>query len=102
MLFQANPFPDIICECEAILIVANSALTVFMMVFLMVLMLYFYMKINKFLPILVIFLFSIVFGMTSFVVAYIPFTPYIQIFFMLFHTIFFYLKIDEKGFKNLW
>jgi len=73
-----------------------------MLVFLMILMMYFYTKIDKFLPVLITFLFSIIFGMTSFEAAYIPFTPWAEIFFMLFQTVFFYLKIDEKGFKKLW
>jgi len=97
-----NPFPDCESEAEAILIIGNMFGTIFMVVFLMVLMLYFYTKIANLLPTLMLFLFSIVFGMTSFGVAYIPFTPYIQIFFMLFQTILFYLKIDEKGLKKLW
>ena len=102
MLLQANPFPECVCEAEAILIIGNSVLSIFMLIFLMILMLYFYMKVKRFLPTLILFLFSIIFGMTSFNVAYIPFTPWAQIFFMLYQTIFFYLKIDEKGFKNLW
>ena len=97
-----SPFEECVVEAQAILIMANSALSIFMLVFLMILMLYFYKKIESFLPTLILFLFSIIFGMTAFSVAYIPFTPWIQIFFMLYQTIFFYLKIEGKKFKNLW
>lgn len=102
MLFQANPFPDCICEAEAIIIIGYLIASIILMVLLMILMIYFYVKIRRFLPVLIIFLFSIVIGMVSFSCSYLPFTPYFQIFFMLFQTILFYLKIEENGIKNLW
>ena len=102
MMFQgANPFPDCVCEAEAIIIIGYLFGTIIFMLFFMGLMLYFYKNIEKFLPTLLLFLFSIIFGMVSFGGSYLPFTPFIQIFFMLFQTVFFYLKIDEKEFK-LW
>ena len=103
MLFQgANPFPDCVCEAEAILIIGYMVISIAFLLFLMILMIYFYVKIEKFLPVLLIFLFSIVIGMVSFNGSYLPFTPFIQLFFMLFQTIIFYLKIDENDFKNIW
>jgi hypothetical protein len=103
MIFQgSNPFPDCVCEAEAMLIIGYLVMSIVFMLFLMILMIYFYVKIERFLPVLLIFLFSIVIGMVSFSGSYLPFTPFIQIFFMLFQTIIFYLKIDENDFKNIW
>ena len=98
----ANPFPDCVCEAEAMLIIGYMIGTIILMLFLIVLMLYFYKSISNLLPTLVLFLFSIVFGMLSFSGSFLPFTPYIQLLFILIQTVFFYMKIDEKGWKNLW
>jgi hypothetical protein len=103
MLFQgANPFPDCVCEAEALLIIGYLFASIVFMVFLMVLMIYLYVKIDRFLPLLVIFLFSIIIGMVSFSGSYLPFTPFIQLFFILFQTIIFYLFIEKKDFKRIW
>jgi len=77
--------------------------TIGFMFVLMVLTLYFYLKIKSFLPILIVFLFSIVIGTSSLGGAFIPFTPWFQIFFVLFQTIFFALKAlsyynDKRGY----
>ena len=95
----ANPFPDCECEAEAIIIIGYLLASIIFIILLMVLMIYCYVKIKKFLPILVVFLFSIVIGMLSFSGSYLPFTPWFQLFFMLFQTIFFYLHVDEKNLK---
>jgi hypothetical protein len=103
MLFQgANPFPDCVCEAEALLIIGYLFASIVFMVFLMVLMIYLYVKIDRFLPLLVVFLFSIIIGMVSFSGSYLPFTPFIQLFFILFQTIIFYLFIEKKDFKRIW
>ena len=99
-LFQgANPFPDCVCEAEAIIIIGYLLTSIILIILLMVLMIYCYAKINPFLPVLVVFLFSIVIGMVSFTGSYLPFTPWFQLFFMLFQTILFYLKLEKKNFK---
>jgi len=100
MLFQgANPFPDCVCEAEAIIIIGYLLASIIFIIMLMVLMIYCYVKIDSFLPVLVVFLFSIVIGMISFSGSYLPFTPWFQLFFMLFQTIFFYLKVEKINFK---
>ena len=95
----ANPFPDCECEAEAIIIIGYLLASIIFIILLMVLMIYCYVKIKRFLPILVVFLFSIIIGMLSFSGSYLPFTPWFQLFFMLFQTIFFYLYVDEKNLK---
>jgi len=88
----ANPFPDCASEAEAIIIVGYMFASMIIMIILIVFTLYLYFNTKEFLPILFVFLFSIVIGMTSFEGAFIPFTPWFQIFFVLFQTIFFVLK----------
>jgi hypothetical protein len=90
--------PDCECEADAIVIIGNMFGVIIIMIFLMVLSIYFYKSIDKFLPNLVLFLFSIVIGMTSFG-SYIPCMPFTQIGFMMNQTIFFYLKLEEGEFK---
>lgn len=94
-----NPFNDCECEAEAILIVGYLFGSIILLVLLMVLMIYFYVKIVKILPMLIIFLFSIVIGMISFTGSIFPFSPWFQLFFILFQTILFYLKLEKINFK---
>ena len=77
-------------------------LSVFILIALMLFMLYLYSKVKKTLPVLVVFLFSLVIGMLSISSRGIPYTPYVQLFFILFQTIFFYLHIDESQFRGYW
>lgn len=94
----ANPFPsDPLCECEAqaILLVGWMFGICLILILLILLMLYLYTKIKEFEPILIVFLFSLVIGVMSLSVIDIPFTPWFQIFFMLFQTIMFLLKAFE-------
>ena len=95
----ANPFPDCECEAEAIVIIGYLLASIIFIILLIVLMIYCYVKIKRFLPILLVFLFSIIIGILSFSGSYLPFTPWFQLFFMLFQTIFFYLHVDEKNLK---
>lgn len=104
MLFQANPFPTCDCEAQAIILMSVMFASIFVLVFLIVLMWYFHTKYKanqmKFLIVLVIFLFSIVIGVSSLTYFSIPFSPYFQLFFMLIQTIFFILtaiEVFERG-----
>lgn len=64
-------------------------LVIIFLIFLMGLMIFLYMKLRVFTVILTVFLFSLIFGMLSMSFEFLPFTPFISIFFMLFQTIFF-------------
>lgn len=55
----------------------------------MILMLFLFLKIGRFELILIVFLFSLVIGMTSIIDNNLPFSPYFQLFFLLFQTIVF-------------
>lgn len=77
-------------------------LGVVILLVLMVVMFQLYVKARRFLPILVVFLFSIIIGMDSLAEGNIPFTPYFQIFFIMFQSVFFLMtSIDlYKDFKK--
>lgn len=61
----------------------------------MIIMVVLYTKVRIFLVILTVFLFSLVIGMSSLEQFDIPFSPYIQIFFLVFQSIFFLMTSIE-------
>ena len=68
-----------------------------------ILMMYVYAKFRIFPLILLIMLISLIIGVSSIQLAYNPFTPYFQVFFILFQTVFF-LKTSieyQKEYKRL-
>ena len=91
MLFQT--------EGEAITEIGLMFGSIFILVFLTVLMWYFFTtyKSNqtKFVVIVVIFLFSIIIGVSSIASVSIPFSPWFQLFFLLIQTIFFILSVID-------
>lgn len=74
-------------------------MSLFAIIFLFMLMIYCYMKIRVFLVILVVYIFSLVIGVVSFNESVIPFTPFLQIFFLVFQTIIFIIVCLEV-FRN--
>lgn len=87
----ADPFPECECEAEAIRIIGFMFGTIIIMVLLLILMIYFYLKVRKFLPILVIFLFSLIIGMATLSSFVVPFYPWFNVFFILFQSVIFML-----------
>ncbi|MBA7496344.1 hypothetical protein ES702_06944 [subsurface metagenome] len=73
------------------LYILEPILAIFTLVILMVLMIFFYNKKRLYPVILVIYLFSLVIGMAAMEVGYMPFSPYLQIFFLLIQTVIFVL-----------
>ena len=71
--------------------ILTPVLTIFMLIILMVVMIYFYMKMRIFPVILIVYLFSIIIGINSMTTGDIPFTPYFQTFFLLLQSVFFLL-----------
>ena len=59
----------------------------FMLIFLIILSLYCYTKVRRYLISLVVFLFSLIIGIRSMSETEMPFTPYIQVFFIVFQVI---------------
>lgn len=64
-------------------------ISVFILIFLMMLMVYCYRNQRYFLVILTIWSFSLIFGMISIQNWSLPFTPYFQIFFMVIQSVYF-------------
>ena len=96
MLFQPiDPFPDPTHAGQEIEFIGVMFASILGLVIMMILMIYAYKKIRRFLPVLIIFLFSIVLGMMAMSVLGIPFTPWFQLFFILFQTIIFYYSVIE-------
>ena len=79
----------------------TPVLSILILFVLMGLMVFFYTRhaYMFFLPILSVFLFSLVIGVSSIAESNIPFTPYFQMFFLLIQTVFFMLHTFEF-FKN--
>jgi hypothetical protein len=63
-------------------------LSLFILLIMMLLMLYFYYKVRKFLPIVWTYSFSLIFGIMSLGEYNIPFSPYFQLAFLTFQTLF--------------
>ena len=80
-------------------VVLEPFLSILILIILMVIMIIIYKYIRIWLAILVLFLFSLIIGINSIAIEYIPFNPYISIFFILFQSIFFTL-ISLKVYKR--
>ena len=72
-------------------------LSIIILFLLMVIMIVLYCKIRRFIVILMLFLFSLIIGIDSLKQGIIPFSPYIQIFFLLFQTIIFLIVAIETN-----
>ncbi len=85
------PFPPTEIEAEAITNIGFMFGHLFVLVFFMLLMLYLFMKIVNFLPILVVYTFSLLIGMESFTHLHTTFSPLLELFFLMFQTTLFLL-----------
>lgn len=74
---------------EEIVLTLIPMLSIIILFILMVFMVILYVKLRIFLVILVLFLFSLIMGVSALMNQEILFTPYLQIFFLLFQTSFF-------------
>ena len=86
-----NPFPPTIIEAEAITNIGYMFAHLFVLVFFMLLMLYLFMKIVNFLPIIVVYAFSLLIGLHSFEHLHTTFSPLLELFFFMFQTTLFLL-----------
>jgi len=92
-----------VCECEAEAIILSMWIIISLSILIFLMSLMFFMYYSKrrieFVPILLIFLFSIILGIGSISIQ-LPLTPYFQIFFILFQTIFFVLAALDYYYKK--
>ena len=79
--------------------VLQPFISLFILIILMIIMIILYMKVRIWLAILIVFLFSIILGITSISVENIPLNPYFSIFFILFQSVFF-LMFSLEVFKR--
>ena len=82
--------------------VLEPFIALFILIILMILMIIMtilYYRIKIYLPILVLFLFSLIIGFNSIIYEYIPFNPYFSIFFILFQSTFF-IEISLQEYNN--
>ena len=94
-LFQgSDPFPDPTHAGQEIELVGFMFASILLLVLMMGLMFYLYRNVKRFLPALVVFLFSLVIGFYS-LSSIIPFTPWFQIFFILIQSVLFYLTVER-------
>ena len=93
-----DPFPDPVHAGQEIENIGLMFGAIAILIILVILMIYLYSKRME-LPIVVVFGFSIIFGIASFPFG-IPFTPYFQIFFMLFQGSFFIMKAMQFNKKR--
>jgi len=80
--------------------ILTPLISFFIFVFLIALMIYSYKKTNIYELILLIFLTSIIIGVISITMNILPFSPYIQAFFMLFQAIIFLRASIHTNFKK--
>lgn len=88
------PFPPTELEAEAITNIGFMFADVLIFIFLIVLMLYLFNKIGSYkdsLPILIVYLFSLVIGMEGLTHIHTHFSPMLEIFFLMFQTSLFLL-----------
>ncbi len=88
------PFPPTESEAQAITNIGFMFADIFIFVFLIVLMLYLFNKISSYrdsLPILIVYLFSLVIGIEGFTHIHTHFSPMLEIFFLMFQTSLFLL-----------
>jgi len=81
-----------IYKAENIILMSFMFAVISILLFLIVLMLFLYKKINKFLPTLILFLFSLIIGVSSIAIISLPFIPYFSLFFILFQLSIFIMK----------
>ena len=74
-------------------------LALFILVILLIIMITLYLKMRVFLPILVVFLFSLIIGFNSIAIENIPLNPYLSIFFILFQSVVF-LETSLQQYKR--
>jgi len=95
-LLQADPFPPTDIEAIAITNIGLMFAHIFVLLFLLLLMLYLFFKMPKdlkeCLPILVVYMFSLLIGMESFGHLHTPFSPNFEFFFLVFQTSLFLLS----------
>lgn len=94
-----DPFPDPIHAGQEIENIGLMFGSILLILVLIVLMIYLYKNFKSELPLIVVYLFSLIIGLNSFIYN-IPFTPFIQLFFIFFQSSIFLMKGLDEFNKN--
>lgn len=94
MIFQP-PFPEP-AEVESVAVFVHVAI----LFFLIVLILYCYQKIDDYIPVVAVYSFSLMIGVESLAHPHAPFSPMLEIFFLIFQTTIFLLVAMEFNSKR--
>lgn len=81
-----NPFPPSVLESDAIINIGLMFGHILLLIVLLVLMIYYSKRTKYYITIIVIYMFALVIGFESLQHSHTPFSPMIEIFFVLFHT----------------
>ncbi len=92
LLQQPPPFEPTVIEAEAITNLGFMFAEILILLIFMVLMIYLYRKAEFDLPIIIVYLFSLVIGMEAISHLHTHFSPFLEIFFLLFQTSLFLMK----------
>lgn len=81
-----NPFPPSILEADAIINIGLMFGHLLVLIIILILMIYYSKKLNHYTNLIVIYLFSLVIGFESFLHIHTPFSPMVEIFFVILNT----------------
>lgn len=91
-----DPFPDPTHAGQEIEFVGVMFAHIILLIFMILLMIYLFKKVKEVLPIIVVYMFSIIMCFVCLQDTYFPFTPYFQIFCMLIQSSFFLMSGIER------
>lgn len=99
-ILQGNPFEPTDIEAIAITNVGLMFAHILILLVLIILMIYSYRNLKDILPVIVIYGFSLIIGMESLSHIHTPFSPMIEIFFLVFQSTIFLLSAMNLFQKN--
>lgn len=91
-ILQVNPFPEPEYIGEEVQQIGLMFGSIFILIFLMILMIYLYRVIRDIIPIILVYGFSILIGFESMISCILPFGVICQIFFLIFQSSILYLS----------
>lgn len=95
-ILQTDPFPDPTHAGQEIENIGFMFSELTLIIFLILLMLFFYMKIKDATPMILLFIFSLVIGIQCLQKPAFPFYPWSHILFILLQLTFLILKLNKK------
>ncbi len=101
-----NPFPPTIIEAEAIINIGLMFGHILILLVITILMIYYSKRTKNYITIIIIYLFSLVISVDSFLHIHTPFSPMFEIFILLFNSSLFihsaidYYTLEKKKREN--